>query len=278
MENAVQTLASFFDHGGGDVSGKRLDALFGEHADFLLGTGIFGPANGHAEAPCRCPQGDHTATVSWNEAKAAYRARCPKGDRYWLDPADAETHAFDPAAFCREVGRALGVAPRKGRNTIDGRVHYSGDAMLGKTSYPIFFVREALSPETLDIVLGFDKRSIGKTRGVFLCGTLPAEIPRRDSFHAFVMFNEVLDLQDGQLRRRPEALRWALGDAIRKMSPAEVTSQLESVVERYRRASGDWPTVRGLADLAATAWPENQKPPSKTKCEEVLKQMRASRT
>lgn len=276
MENAVQTLASLFDHGGGEVSGRRLNALFGDNAAFLLESGIFGPALGHAEAPCRCKEGDHTATVSWNEAKAAYRARCPKGDRYWTDPADVETHPLDSAAFCREVGRALGVEPRKVRNTIEDRVRYSGDAMLGKTTYPVFFVREALSPETLDTVLDFDERKIGKTRGVFLCATLPAEIPRRESFHTFATFGELVYLQDGHLRRRTEALRRALDDAIRKMSPAEVTSQLEAVVEQYRRASGSWPTVRGLADLAAAAWPEDQKPPSKTKCEEVLKQMRAS--
>lgn len=278
MENAVRTLASFFDHGGGDVSSRRLSILFGDHAAFLLETGIFGPAIANTEAPCRCPEGDHAATLKWNDAKAAYRARCPKGDRYWMDAADAETHAFDPAAFCLEINRALGVVPRKGRNAIDIRVHYSGDATLGKTPYPVFFVREALSPETLDIVLDFDERRIGKTRGVFLCAQLPAEIPRRGSLHAFAAFSEVLDLQDGQLRRRPEALRRALGDAVRKMSRAEVTSQLTVVVEQYRRASGDWPTVRGLADLAAAAWPKDQKPPSRAKCEEVLKQMRASGT
>lgn len=278
METAVQTLANFFDHGGGNVSGNRLNALFGSNTAFLLETGIFGPASGHAEAPCRCPEGDHAAAVTWNASKAAYRARCPKGDRYWMYPADVETHAFDPAAFCREVGQALGVVPRRGRDIFNGGVRYSGDAMLGNTPYPVFFVKEALSPDTLDIALDFDERKIGKTRGVFLCDTLPAEIPRRDSFHAFTTFSEVLDLQDGQLRRRPEVLRRALGNAIRKMSPAEVTSQLEAVAEQYRRASGHLPTVRGLTDLAAAAWPEDQKPPRKTKCEEVLKQMRTSRT
>lgn len=276
MENAVQTLARFFDHGGGDVCGKRLEALFGQHAAFLLETGIFGLSIGHSEAPCRCPEGNHAAAITWNAAKAAYRARCPKGDRYWMDPADAETHAFNPAAFCREVGRALGVAPRKGGNTIDDRVYYSGDAMLGKTPYPVIFVREALSPETLDIVLDFDKRNIGKTRGVFLCAALPAEIPRRDSFHAFATFSEVLDLQDGQMRRRPEALRRALGDVVVRLTPLESDEKLRGLAEQYALEHGKLPSADKLKGYAAEFWPEDQTAPSRTRCSEALNKVRAS--
>lgn len=276
MVNAIQVLADYFEHGGGDASGKRLDALFGGNAAFLLKTGIFGPASGHAEAPCRCQEGDHAAKVVWNGARRAYRARCPKGDRYWMEPADVETHAFNAGMFGTAVCEAFGVVPRKGRSLPESAVQYSGDSALGETRFPVFLVRNMHSPDTIDAVLDLDRRKIGHSRGVFLCAALPAETLRRHSFHAFVTFCDVLDLQDAALRRRPDGVRRALGDAIRTMVPAERAAQLKTIAEQYRQAFGDWPSVRGLADLAAAEWPEDQKPPGKTKCEEVLKQMRAS--
>lgn len=278
MENTLKILADYFEHGGGDVSGKRLEAMLGGDAAFVLRTGIFGPACAQAEAPCRCQEGDHAATVTWNEARRAYRARCPKGDQYWMEPADVETHAFNTGMFSTAVCEALGVVLRKRRSLPESLVNYTGDATLGETRFPVFLVRNMHSSDTIDAVLDLDRRKIGHSRGVFLCATLPAETLRRNSFHAFVTFCDVLDLQSGMLRRRPDGLRRALGNAVPKMSPAKVAEKLQAIVEKYRAESGNWPSVRSLPDYAAVYWPEDQVPPGKTTCGEMLKRMRVSAT
>lgn len=275
MGEGLKHLANFYDRGGGEVSGRRLSVLFGEDRQTLLDACIFGRAIRNDCAPCACPEGDHAATVKWNDAKDAYRVRCPNGGKYWMAPEEVETHAFDMNAFRRAVSDALGVVTTRQQSFADETVHYPGDAMLGATRFPVFLVRDFPSPKVLNTVLDLDRRKIGNCPGVILTAELPAETLRGEHFHNFVTFCDVLDLSGRHLRRRSDALRRALGAAIIKMSPAASAAKLEEVVQQYRREFGKWPSARTLPDYAAAYWPEDQAPPGKTTCGSLLKTMRA---
>jgi len=108
-------------------------------ADRLADIGLVRTGRAPSTIACRGCDGDHAATIEFDNPAGRYFHFCPVAGRVEIDPGDLGVLEICPRAIVDLLVVAFPVLPAVTRELVTGKVWHLGEAIVGRTSLTLIF-------------------------------------------------------------------------------------------------------------------------------------------
>ena len=272
----MDVLAAAFDNRRTALTQLELRRAMGKSWDAAIQTGLIGPALHPKHMACNfCSVPGHLAPVTYCEARSVYVLDCLEAGKIPVRPAAAEPVAFNGEAFAREVARAFDVREFKGYWDDKENSLFLGEGHSGETLFSVFLLCGLSNENVLRSILPRDAKGVGKSRGVYLCQSIPPLPEGQKSYHQFANISSLLELTFEGVKTRPRSLRRALSLNSTLGARTDQKEIVFELIEQFEFQHGNLPSARRLSEYGESNGPVGWAPLGKTQMNEYLREYRA---
>lgn len=272
----MDVLATAFDSRRTELQQLELRRAMGKSWDAAIKAGLIGPALHHKHMACNfCSVPGHLAPITYCDTRSVYLLDCLEAGKIPVRPAAAEPVAFNEDAFAREVARAFDVREFKGYWHEKENSLFLGEGQSGETLFSVFLLRGLSDENVLRNILSRDEEGAGKSRGIYLCRSIPPLPKDQKTYHRFASFLSLLAFSAEGLKIRPRSLRRALSLNSTLGARMDQKDIVFKLIEQFEIQQGRLPSSRELSEYGESNGPVGWAPLGKTQMNEYLGAYRA---
>lgn len=273
----MDVLVAAFDSRRTELPQLELRRAMGKSWDAAIKTGLIGPALHPKQMACSfCSVPGHLAPITYCETRSVSLFDCLEAGKIPVRPAAAEPVAFNEDTFAREVARAFDVREFKGYWDDEENSLFLGEGQTGETLFSVFLLRGLSDESVLRNILSRDAEGVGKSRGIYLCQSIPPLPEGQKSYHQFANISSLLELTIEGLKTRPRSLRRALSLNSTLGVRTDQKDIVFELIEQFEFQHGKLPSARKLSEYGESNGPVGWAPLGKTQMNEYLREYRAN--
>jgi hypothetical protein len=239
MPNLLDTICDLIEQPRARIGASFLEARCGE-ADRLADIGLVQQGVAPSTIACRACDGDHAATIEFDNLARRHFHFCPVAGRVEIDPRDLRVLEIRAEAMVDLLVAAFPVLPAINRELVAGKVWHLGEAIVGGTSLTLIFACRIGSRPAFgalaSAIATVPPTEIGM---IITCGPLPdprLSLPYR---YTVVSLREIASVQENRLvisqQRIAAHIRAVPGNQVRIRAGAGRPSAEELVVDAHDR-------------------------------------------